>query len=154
MILMAVETVGNTGMGTANVASYQATAPKTSKPVETVVVEPVKMVQKPVAKPQVTDGAALSSGEEAELFTAGAAETLKLQNEITQEKMHKALDNINRKLSNTSCEYGYDNTTNRVTIKIIDKETDEVIRELPPEKTLQMIAKAWELAGLLVDERL
>ena len=39
------------------------------------------------------------------------------------------------------------------TIKIIDKETREVIKEFPPEKTLDMIAKVWELAGLLVDEK-
>lgn len=148
---MALESVGNAGMG--NVVSYQTTAPKTSKPVETAA-EPVKVIQKPVVKPQITDGAVSNSGEEAEFPITNGAEALKLQNEMTQEKMHKALDNINRKLSNTSCEYGYDDTTNRVTIKIIDKETDEVIRELPPEKTLQMIAKAWELAGLLVDERL
>ena len=149
---MAVESVGNAGMGNVNVTSYQATAPKISKPVETAA-EPVKVVQKPAVKPQITDGAS-TSNEEVEFPITNGAETLKLQNEMTQEKMHKALDNINRKLSNTSCEYGYDDTTNQVTIKIIDKETDEVIRELPPEKTLQMIAKAWELAGLLVDERL
>jgi flagellar protein FlaG len=28
-----------------------------------------------------------------------------------------------------------------------------VIKELPPEKTLDMIAKVWELAGLMVDEK-
>jgi flagellar protein FlaG len=38
-------------------------------------------------------------------------------------------------------------------IKIVDKETKEVIKELPPEKTLDMIAKIWEVAGLLVDEK-
>ena len=40
-----------------------------------------------------------------------------------------------------------------VTIKIIDKETKKVIKELPPEKTLDMIAKVWEMAGILVDEK-
>ena len=43
--------------------------------------------------------------------------------------------------------------TNRITIKIVDKKTKEVIREFPPEETLDMIAKAWELAGILVDEK-
>ena len=43
--------------------------------------------------------------------------------------------------------------TNRVTIKIVDKNTKEVIKELPPEKTLDMIAKVWEMAGILIDER-
>ena len=44
--------------------------------------------------------------------------------------------------------------TNRVTIQIVDKNTKEVIKEIPPEKTLDMIAKVWELAGILVDEKL
>ena len=43
--------------------------------------------------------------------------------------------------------------TNRVTIKIVDKETKEIIKEFPPEKTLDMIAKVWEMAGLFVDEK-
>ncbi|MBE5874939.1 MAG: flagellar protein FlaG, partial [Lachnospiraceae bacterium] len=40
-----------------------------------------------------------------------------------------------------------------VTIKIVDRTTKEVIKELPPEKTLDMIAKVWELAGIMVDEK-
>ena len=39
------------------------------------------------------------------------------------------------------------------TIKIIDKDTKKVLKEIPPEKTLDMIAKVWELAGLMVDEK-
>ena len=35
----------------------------------------------------------------------------------------------------------------------INKESKEVIKEFPPEKTLDMIAKVWEIAGLLVDEK-
>ena len=50
--------------------------------------------------------------------------------------------------------WGVDDGTNRITIKIVDKETKDIIKELPPEKTLEMIAKAWELAGIMVDEKL
>ncbi len=38
-------------------------------------------------------------------------------------------------------------------IKIVDKDTKEVIKEFPPEETLDMIEKVWELAGIMVDER-
>ena len=54
---------------------------------------------------------------------------------------------------NTIAEYGYDNDTNRVTIKIVDKTSDKVIKEYPAEETLDMIAKVWELAGMFLDER-
>ena len=61
---------------------------------------------------------------------------------------------ISKKLSNTECVFGVHEATNRVTIQIVDKNTKEVIKEIPPEKTLDMIAKVWELAGILVDEKL
>ncbi len=35
----------------------------------------------------------------------------------------------------------------------MDTETNKVIKEFPPEKIQDMIAKMWELAGLFVDER-
>ncbi|MCI8373264.1 MAG: flagellar protein FlaG [Lachnospiraceae bacterium] len=71
------------------------------------------------------------------------------------EKIRKSVEEINRRAlqNNVECQFGVHEGTNRVTIKIVDKETHEVIREVPPEKTLDMIAKAWELAGLMVDER-
>lgn len=71
------------------------------------------------------------------------------------EKIRKSVEEINRKAlqKNVECQFGVHEATKRVTIKIVDKETHEVIREVPPEKTLDMIAKAWELAGLMVDER-
>ncbi len=66
----------------------------------------------------------------------------------------QAVSDINKKInSNTIAEYGYDNDTNRVTIKIIDKTSDKVIKEYPAEETLDMIAKVWELAGMFLDER-
>ena len=66
----------------------------------------------------------------------------------------QAVSDINKKInSNTIAEYGYDNDTNRVTIKIVDKTSDKVIKEYPAEETLDMIAKVWELAGMFLDER-
>ena len=55
--------------------------------------------------------------------------------------------------NNTIAEFSYNEPTKRIAIKIKDKETDEVIKEIPSEKALEMLAKAWELAGILVDER-
>lgn len=69
------------------------------------------------------------------------------------EKIKKAVEQLNKNLSNSEAIYGIHEESNRVTIKIIDKDSKEVIKELPPEKTLDMIAKVWELAGMLVDEK-
>lgn len=69
------------------------------------------------------------------------------------EQLRKAVEQLNKKMNNAEAVYGVHEGTNRITIKLVDKETKETIRELPPEKTLDMIVKVWELAGMLVDER-
>lgn len=68
--------------------------------------------------------------------------------------IRQALKDMNKKLNNnTIAEFGIHEGTNRITIKIKDKDTDELIREVPAEKTLDLIQKAWEMAGILVDEK-
>ena len=69
------------------------------------------------------------------------------------EQIKKAVSDMNKRMSNTSCQFGVHEGTGRVTIKIIDKDTKDVIKEFPAEKTLEMIEKAWELAGIMVDEK-
>ena len=76
------------------------------------------------------------------------------QNEKNMQ-LKKAVDDINKSALADQSEavFGIHDKTNRITIKIIDKKTKEVIKEFPPEKTLDMIAKVWEMAGLMVDEK-
>lgn len=69
-------------------------------------------------------------------------------------QIRKAVDEINKKARNSEAVFGIHDATNRVTIKIVDKDTKKVLKEYPPEKTLDMIAKVWEMAGLLVDKKL
>lgn len=73
--------------------------------------------------------------------------------EISPDKVKDAVENLNKQVRHTSCSFKYHEETNRISITVKDKETDEIIREIPPEKALDMIAKAWELAGLMVDEK-
>lgn len=74
--------------------------------------------------------------------------------QASNEQIRKAVEQMNKNMiSHSEAVFGIHDGTNRVTIKIVDKETKEVIKELPPEKTLDMIAKVWEMAGIMVDER-
>ncbi|MCR5000006.1 MAG: flagellar protein FlaG [Lachnospiraceae bacterium] len=85
--------------------------------------------------------------------TSKENDTENTSKEASQEQIQKAVSEINRAASGTVAQFGIHDKTNRVTIKIVDKETQKVIKELPPEKTLDLIAKAWEMAGILVDEK-
>lgn len=73
--------------------------------------------------------------------------------QATNEQIRKAVEKLNKNMANSEAVFGIHEDTNRVTIKIIDKGTKEVLKELPPEKTLDMIAKVWEMAGILIDEK-
>jgi len=71
------------------------------------------------------------------------------------EMLSKSLDEINKRLSfmSNEMEYRYHRPTRSIAVKIFNSETKEVIREIPPQKALDAIAKMWELAGILVDEK-
>ena len=106
------------------------------------------------------EGAALK--ESAAIGKEGAGRQLITESDVDREEklslqpteaLRKAVEEINKKAKNSEAVFGIHDATNRVTIKIIDKETKEVMKEYPPEQMLDMIAKAWELAGLLVDEK-
>lgn len=51
-------------------------------------------------------------------------------------------------------EFSIHEATKEIMVKVIDIKTDEVIRELPPEKILDMVAAIWEVAGIIVDKKI
>lgn len=83
-----------------------------------------------------------------------ATSELKIQ-DVAPEKIKSAIAEVNQKIkpTRTQCQFSYHEDTHRIAIKVIDESTKEVIREIPPEKTLDMIAKVMDLAGILVDEK-
>lgn len=80
------------------------------------------------------------------------AQAAAAQNAQRIESAVKRANNTMR-MSKTSCQFQYHEETNRVSIKVIDKDTEEVIREIPSEEALELIQKMWEMAGILVDEK-
>lgn len=138
--------------------TYQAQAaskPQVVAPVNTEVPEDGQTVNADettasVTRPQPEDD---KSGGEA--GSQQQANTKQAQQQQQSEQLKKAIAEMNRKINNSNEEavFGVHEDTNRIMIKIMDKETKEVIKEFPPEKTLDMIARIWEMAGILVDEK-
>ena len=75
---------------------------------------------------------------------------------IGEEQLIKTIEKVNKKLRGipTSLEFVIHEKTHDIMIKVINQETGEVIREIPPEKILDMVANFLEKAGLIIDERL
>ena len=62
------------------------------------------------------------------------------------ELINEAMEILNYKLKFT-----VHKETNQVVVKVLDKETDEVIREIPPEQILNLVAKFRDAMGLFID---
>jgi flagellar protein FlaG len=77
-----------------------------------------------------------------------------VQQIMTEEMMEKSVHQANKALKqhHRRIDRSVHDITKTVMYKMIDTETKEVIREFPPKKIQDMIAKMWELAGLFVDE--
>ncbi len=83
----------------------------------------------------------------------GSKAVIREDGQASNEQIRQSVEKINKQMSNGEAIFGIHEATNRVMIKIVDKDTKEVIKEFPPEKTLDMIAKVWEMAGIMVDEK-
>ena len=136
------------------------TTPQPVQPAQTVQVtaKAVDNTEVATAKPQETVIAKDNNGKQPE-GKANSSVNLNVENEqtanekISSDQLKKAVEELNKKIGNSEAIFGVHEDTNRVTIKIIDKDTKKVLKELPPEKTLDMIARVWEMAVILVDEK-
>jgi flagellar protein FlaG len=75
--------------------------------------------------------------------------------EVTDVMINRAIADANRALEPTNfrLSYGVHEATNVITVKVYDAESEEVIRELPPESRLDVLARIMELSGLMLDDR-
>lgn len=136
---------------------------QTSQPVEVIL-----QVMADRVHTNTTDGKVVSKGKKDIIGQTGLKGTssvmqetsdkdsysIKESQEAEMEKIHKALEILSEQLPNTEAKFGIHDETNRVTIKLVDKDTKEVIKEIPPEKTLDTLAKCMKMAGILVDKKL
>ncbi len=55
---------------------------------------------------------------------------------------------LNERLS-----FSLDDASGRMYVQVIDTSTGEVLKQLPPEQLLQMLAQIREMIGLILDEK-
>ena len=66
-----------------------------------------------------------------------------------------SLDKLNKLLEGKDIRLEYEiySKFRALTIRVIDTKTNEVIKEIPPRKIIDMVEKLCEIAGVLVDEK-
>ena len=156
---MALEAIGSI-MSVQNQTIQKAVEPKPA--VENTEVSSPEQVANvdattiSVAKADNKDGKDSQGGQNGQNqgMDKSAAQQTREAGQNSNEKIKKAVEKLNQNMPHSEAVFGIHDDTNRVTIKIVDKDTKEVIKEFLPEATLDMIARVWELAGILVDEKL
>jgi len=109
--------------------------------------EPVRQNAEQTSQPVVQQ---VRNGRELQL-----AELKGVKLSVGEEQLIRAIDRAIKSLEGpeTRFEMKVHEATNVVTIKVFNKETGELIREIPPEKSLDLVVKMKEIAGILVDEK-
>ncbi len=77
------------------------------------------------------------------------------QERLSLEEFESVVEGISSALeiTNRGLEFTIHKETERVMVKVIDRDTQEVIKEIPPENVLDMVARIHEMIGLMIDER-
>ena len=108
----------------------------------------------PAPMSPATDVFVAAAATNAEHAKAAAEADASAHSAEFQKTMDESIKQANKAL------VGYDrqiereihSVTKALMYKIRDTKTNEVIAEYPPKKIQDMIAKMWELAGLLIDQ--
>ncbi|MBY3619234.1 flagellar protein FlaG [Acinetobacter sp. CUI P1] len=75
---------------------------------------------------------------------------------VAEEQLIRTIERAVKSLQGpqTTLEISIHEKTHDIMVKVLNKDTGELIREVPPEKTLDLVAKMMEIAGILVDEKI
>ncbi len=136
-------------------ATYQGRVSNAANPKSKAAVKPA-VSETTAEKPEET----VDSGSDLKLFEPareGQRENRDYHggSQKGNKQLEQAIEKFKKSVNHqTEAVFGIHEGTNRVTIKIVDKESKDILKEYPPEQTLDMIQKVWEMAGIMVDEKL
>ncbi|MDH3251262.1 MAG: flagellar protein FlaG [Ignavibacteria bacterium] len=103
----------------------------------TAPVQPAVPAQAVRDHSDLPQGERPSYGEPA--YAARAAEVVSELNEVA-------------KVLHTNLQFSIDEKTKKIVVKVLDADTQKVIRQIPPEEVMKMSARIQELLGVLFDQ--
>ena len=75
------------------------------------------------------------------------------EQQLSEKEQQRRMARLQDTLKNHNIEISYNDEVNRYSIKVLDSESQEVVKEIPSEKSLEMFARMLEIEGMLVDEK-
>lgn len=76
--------------------------------------------------------------------------------EETKKKVQEAVDTMNEILeaNNNTSKFMYHEGLERYYVSVVDRSTEEVIKEIPPKKLLDAFYEMQKMVGMIVDEKI
>jgi flagellar protein FlaG len=112
----------------------------TGGPTEAVPVEAIQQLKVEAEAPQETSEPSSDKKEGA----GRDAELLKDVLEVAQNHLQ---------ISDVGLDFSVHGDTGRIKVSVTDRNTGDLIREIPPEQILNLMAKLDEMMGILYDEK-
>lgn len=74
---------------------------------------------------------------------------------FSKEELQKKVDEINDYVLGYNAQFSFKvhEGTGRTFVRMIDMQTHDVIKEIPPERMLDVVAGIWDLMGIAVDRK-
>lgn len=75
---------------------------------------------------------------------------------VSEKALMSAIDKVNKALQGMEHEFNYKihPSTGEIIVQVFDKNTHELVREIPPERFIELVEKLQELTvGAIIDEK-
>ncbi len=113
---------------------------------------------RPVLDPALTgQGTVEKSGDAGKIkeFDSKQLESPKENREKTQEELREAVDKLNKTavIFDRSLRFQIHDATHRTMVSVVDITNDKIIRQIPNEEVLDLVAKMEDYMGLIFDKK-
>ncbi|ACV61583.1 flagellar protein FlaG protein [Desulfofarcimen acetoxidans DSM 771] len=77
------------------------------------------------------------------------------QAQVNPDQLIKAVENLNKTsdLYNQGLQFKVHEETKQLVVQIVNQESGEVIKQIPPEEVLDMEARIGKMVGLIIDKK-
>ncbi|MEG0260041.1 MAG: flagellar protein FlaG [Lysinibacillus sp.] len=78
------------------------------------------------------------------------------EQEIPKEKLQQAVDTVNEflQVNHSSSKFVFHEGLDKYFVQVVNAQTEEVIKEIPPRKLLDAFYEMQKLLGMIVDEKI
>ncbi|WP_134683511.1 flagellar protein FlaG [Brevibacillus migulae] len=108
----------------------------------------------PVSSPvtMMTENQSYGQGPSRELITSEQQDN---RMPISKEELQKSIEGLNKwlQLQSTHLKFFLHEGLNEYYVQVINDETNEVVREIPSKKVLDMVKHIQDTLGLIIDEK-